>query len=206
MRTGLLFLLLQVAAAVTYSSDNIIIAQLLGPSSVPLYAVPERLFSVITMTATMALSPLWPAYRESIVRGDVDWTRRTLVKSIKVATGYAATLSIPLVLLSPWIIHLWVRDAVQPPFALIAGLGLWKIVEASGLALAMFLNGAHVVKTQAIVASATAIVSITLEFILIRQIGVAGAVWATLIAFTMCALIPYSILAPRIIRQLGRAA
>ncbi|WP_211150548.1 lipopolysaccharide biosynthesis protein [Novosphingobium sp. HR1a] len=204
IRTGLLFLLLQVAAAITYNSDNVIIAQLLGSASVPLYAVPERLFSLITMTATMALSPLWPAYRESIARGDVEWARRTLMKSLKVAIGYAAVLAICLMILGPWIIRLWVGEAVKPPILLILGLGLWKIVEAGGLALGMFLNGAHVVKTQVVFTGLTAVVSITAEIILVKQIGVAGAVWGTFFAFSLFSILPYALLTPKLLRVIER--
>ncbi len=202
LRGGMLFLVLQVAAAVTYNSHNIIIAQILGASSVATFAVPERLFSLITMTASMALAPLWPAYRESIERGDSAWARQTLLRSIKVALGYAATLSIPLVFISPWIIHYWVAGAVRPPFALLLGLGLWKIAEAGGLALGMFLNGAHVIKPQVVFASVTAASSIALELFLVRKIGVAGSVWATLTAFTVFTIVPYAFITPRILRGL----
>lgn len=202
LRGGMLFLVLQVAAAVTYNSHNIIIAQILGASSVATFAVPERLFSLITMTASMALAPLWPAYRESIERGDSAWARQTLLRSLQVAIGYSAVLSIPLIFLSPWIIHHWVGGAVNPPFLLLLGLGIWKILEAGGLALGMFLNGAHEVKPQVVIATATAIVSIVTEIALVRVIGVSGAVIATLFAFTLCAVIPYTMLVPRILRKL----
>ncbi|MEO0061551.1 MAG: hypothetical protein RLZZ08_111 [Pseudomonadota bacterium] len=203
MRTGALFLVLQVAAAVTYNAHNVLIAQILGPETVAQFAVPERMFSMITMLASMALAPLWPAYREAIVRRDMDWMKRTLRRSIITAVLFAAALSIPLVALAPWILRWWVNGAVQAPFALIAGLGLWKIIEAAGLALAMFLNGAHVVKPQVIAASATAIVGITLEIVFLQWLGIAGSVWATIIAVLLFALLPYAILTPQIIRRVA---
>jgi O-antigen/teichoic acid export membrane protein len=206
MHAGLFFMILQIAAAVTYNAHNIVIAQLLGASVVPQYSVPDRLFALITMTATMALGPLWPAYRESITRGDVEWTRRTLRRSIRVAILYAGALSIPLVLFGPWIIQLWVGGAVQPPMMLIVGLGLWKVIEAGGLAFSMFLNGAHVIRLQAAAAAATALVSIVLEIMFVRSFGVAGTVWATMIAFVLFSIVPYALLAPRIMRSLKSAA
>lgn len=200
-RTGVLFLVLQIAAAVMYNAHSIIIAQLLGAASVPAYAVPERLFSLVTMIATMALTPLWPAYREAIVRGDADWARRTLTRSILVAAAYTGALSLPLVALSPWIIRHWVDGAVAPPFMLLLGLGLWKIAEIVGVALAMFLNGAHAVKPQVVISLTAAAIAVALEIALVRAFGVAGAPWATLIAFVGAALVPYAILTPRILKR-----
>lgn len=204
LRTGLLFLLLQVAGAMMFNSHNVIIAQILGAASVPLFAVPDRLFSLVTMTVTMALTPLWPAYRESIERGDSEWAQRTLKRSLVVAVTYAASLAVPLIFISPWILHYWVGRGVRPPFALLLGLGIWKIFEAGGLALGMFLNGAHVIKPQVIFTGATAIASITLELFLVRTIGVAGSVWATLIAFSVLTLVPYAFLTPKILRELSK--
>lgn len=204
-RTGALFFLLQIAASISYNAHNLIIAQILGVSAVAQYAVPDRLFSFITMAVTMALTPLWPAYRESLMRGDIEWMRRTLYRSIRVAVGSAAVLSTILVVAAPWLIQLWVGGAVKPPFFLILGLGLWKVVEAVGLCLAMFLNGAHVVKPQLIFTTLTAATSIALEIYLVRTIGVSGSVWATLTAFVAFALIPYAILTPRIMDNVARS-
>ena len=206
MRTGLLFLLLQVAAAITYNSTSIVIAQLLGAKAVAAYAVPERLFSLITMIVSMALQPLWPAYREAIVRGDTAWVRRTLRQSLIVAIGTATALSVPLMLLTPTILHYWVGNAIAPPLLLIVGFGVWKIIEAGGLALAMFLNGAHVVATQVVVSAATALISIGLTVIFIRTIGIGGAIWGTIIAFSVCVIGPYVVLVPTLLKRMTRGA
>ena len=70
VKTGLLFLVLQITGALLLTSDNIILAQMLGPEAVAGYSIPEKLFSLISTTTAMALSPLWPAYSEAIARGD----------------------------------------------------------------------------------------------------------------------------------------
>ena len=202
MEAGLLFFALQVAAAASYNSQPVIIAQILGAQAVPQYSVPERLFSLIGMTVTMALGPLWPAYREAITRGDVDWTRRMLRRSITSAVGYAAMLAIPLVIVSPFLIRLWVGHAVTPPILLLIALGVWKIVEAGGIALSMFLNGAHIIGSQVWAAISTAIFTVGLAIFLVYTIGVAGAVWAMILAFLLFSVLPYSVLVPRVIRSL----
>ena len=78
-----------------------------------------------------------------------------------------------------------------PPALLLLSFGVWKVVEASGNALAMFLNGIRIVKTQVTVAIATAIVALGMKIFLVNTIGISGVNWATIFAFCLCALIPY---------------
>jgi O-antigen/teichoic acid export membrane protein len=75
---GFLFLVLQVANAIVYSSDNIIIARVLGPEAVTNYAVPSRLFIIVPNMLYMVLAPLWPAYGEANARGDDSWVPHRL--------------------------------------------------------------------------------------------------------------------------------
>lgn len=200
MHAGLLFLMLQVAAALTYSSASVIIAQMLGAAEVATYAVPERLFGIVTLVTSMALQPLWPAYREAIVRGDSAWVRRTLRTSLIVSILVASSMSLPLVLLMPTIMHYWLGSAVvSPPLPLIIGFGVWKVIEAGGISLAMFLNGAHIVAAQAVLATLTAIVSILSTIALVHYVGMSGSIWGVVIAFTLCSALPYSFMVSRFI-------
>ena len=205
LRTGVLFLVLQVVAAVTYASDNLIIAHLLGAPAVADYAVPERMFSLITMVLAMVLAPLWPAYGEAIARGDVEWVRRTLRRSVTIAVSLSALVSAALVMLGPWLIHAWVGTAVLPSLLLLVGLAAWKTVEAGGSALAVFLNGAHVVRLQVVMAIATAASALPLKIYLVNNIGVAGAVWATVVCYSLLTALPTLVLLPRLVRRLTTA-
>lgn len=199
--TGALFFVLQVTVAVAYTSDSLVIAQLLGASAVADYAVPEKMFGLITLALAMVLQPLWPAYGEAIARGDHAWVRRTLKRSVLMALGLAALASLVLVLAGPTLLRLWVGQAVVPPLMLFVALAVWKVVEAGGNAVAVYLNGAHVIGLQVVVAIAVAICALSLKFWLIPIYGVAGAVWATVVAYLVFAAVPYAICLPRIIRE-----
>jgi O-antigen/teichoic acid export membrane protein len=151
----------------------------------------------------MVLAPLWPAYGEAIARGDEQWVRRTLKRSLIMAVGIAAVLSALLVLFGDRIISVWVGHAVNPPLALLMGLGVWKVIEAGGNALAVFLNGAHVVRLQVILALITAVTSIVLKVVLVREIGAAGVVWASAIAFVSCTAIPTAFFMRKVLQGIG---
>ena len=182
-RMGLLFFGLQIAVAVTFTSDNIVIAQILGAEAVTDYAIPEKMFSLIGVIASMALFPLWPAYGEAIARGDRNWVRATLLRSLVAAIGITAVLSLILIIFGTRLITLWIGPVVEAPFMLLVGLGLWRVIEAGGNAVAMFLNGASVVQFQLILAASLAILAIVLKVILVTHLGISGVVWATILAY-----------------------
>ena len=92
LKLGLLFFVLQCAFALSYTSDNIVIAQILGAAAVAAYAVPQKLFSVVSLGIGMATGPLWPAYGEAIARGDVAWVRRAFRGSLWLDPGACRAL------------------------------------------------------------------------------------------------------------------
>jgi O-antigen/teichoic acid export membrane protein len=201
-RTGSLFFVLQIAVAIAFTSDSIVIAQLLGASAVANYVVPEKLFGLIPLALGMVFAPLWPAYGEAIARGDSEWVSRTLKRSMLLCFSIAGAASILALAFGQTILRLWVGDAVMPSLSLLLALGLWKVMEAVGGALAMFLNGAQVIATQIAVAVSTAAAAIILKIILVPTLGVAGTVWATVVAYLVFTAIPYSFLLPQILISL----
>lgn len=202
MGIGLLFLLLQVVGALTYMSDNIIIAQTMGAAAVAQYSVPEKLFALISSFMALALAPLWPAYSEAIVQGDKDWVRRTLRKSLIISGGAAAVCSIVLVLAAPFLIDFWVGSAIKPTMFLLLGFGIWKIIESMGMALAMFLNGVRVVSFQVVVSILTAVAAVSFKIYFVGEIGVAGAIWATIICYAALTILPVIIFAKQIFSRM----
>jgi O-antigen/teichoic acid export membrane protein len=188
--TGTLFLILQLVASLTYASDGLIIAQLMGADAVAGYAVPQKLFSVIGTVLAMAMAPLWPAYGEAIARGDQAWVMKTLRQSLFVSVSVATVLASILVIFGPQILHVWVGNAVSVPFSLLVGFGVWKVVEAIGLPLAMFLNGSRIIGFQILIALATGVAAFALKLILIPRFGLVSVQVATVTSFVFCSVIP----------------
>jgi O-antigen/teichoic acid export membrane protein len=179
---GSLFFGLQIAMAVAFASDNLVIAHLLGAEVVTQYAVPEKLFGLIGVIVGIVLQPLWPAYGEAIARGDRRWVSDTLLRSLFASIGVTTVLSATLIVFGPWIISVWTGPTVVPSFALLLGLGIWKVIEAGGNAVSMFLNGANVIRFQLVLAALMASLAVVLKIFLVTRVGLAGVVWATVIA------------------------
>lgn len=196
-RRGFLFFLLQVSAAVAFSSDNLVAAAVLGPAAVAEYSVVAKLFSFVPLLLAMLLNPLWPAYGEAIAGGDLAWVRRTLRRSLLVSVGAACLAALILTLFGRLFIRIWVGPEVVPSFGLLAGMGLWVILWSAGTALAMFLNAANILLLQTVLGLIMTAVSIPLKVWLSSRFGIAGIIWGTVIAYGFIALIPLIFSLPR---------
>jgi O-antigen/teichoic acid export membrane protein len=199
LQLGGLFLALQIAMSLAYSSDNMVAAQVFGSATVTSYAVPMRLFSIAPMLMGMLQAPLWPAYGEAIARGDTIWVRRTLVRALVGTFASAAAVTLPLVLGGPWIIHMWVGDQVRTSMLLLTGMGIWAILSSTGTALGMYLNGANVLRFQVVTSLLMAVAALVLKVFLARAIGVAGIIWGTVIAYAIFVVIPSAVFVRRML-------
>jgi O-antigen/teichoic acid export membrane protein len=191
LHLGGLFFVLQLGGAVAFSSDNIVLARVLGPEAVAQYAVPCRLFSLVSMITSLIVAPLWPAYGEALERKDYQWIRSTLYRSILVVSGVSAVLSGALAVFGVRLIHLWVGPSINPSPLLLVGLGLWGMLLSVSTTIAMFLNGLSIVRFQVVIAFVGALANIVLSVYLTLRIGIPGVVYGSVISQIIVGIIPY---------------
>jgi O-antigen/teichoic acid export membrane protein len=206
LKTGFAFFVLQLSVAVAYQSDALIVSGVLGAAEVPQYAVPMRVFLVLQVGLLLVLSPLWPAYGESLARGDIAWAERTLRRSLAVCVAISVPSAVVLAFLAKPLIRLWVGSAVHPSTLLIVGLAAWTVVASFSSGLSMFLNGADLVGVQALLACLMAVANLALSILLTRAIGVSGVVWGSLVAQLLFVLIPLALLSTRLLARLRSRA
>ena len=203
LRTGLLYVVLQLAAAFAYASDNLVIARALGADAVPALAVPAKLFALLMLPVSLLVTPLWPAYGEAKARGDSTWVVRTLRRSVWASVTVAAGGGLVLVAFGGWIVRLWTRGAVAPGLDVLVPLALWTCLSAWGAATAAFLNGIDRIREQALAAVALAAGAFSLKWVFVAPLGPGGVVWATIGAYVMFVLIPIGLVAWMAQRDLG---
>lgn len=197
---GFLFFVLQIVVAVNYSSDNLIIAHQYGAAAVSAYSVPDRLFALISLIVGFAVNPLWPAFAEAMSRGDVAWASKTLFRGTRIALLLALVSASAMVLAGPTILKLWVGSQIAVPLALLAGMALWRVVEATANAPSMFLNAIQAVRFQIAIAIVTALVSVILKIVLVRLYPVWVLPLITAGTYVVCAGIPIAIYLKRYLK------
>lgn len=206
LRAGFFFFVLQSSMVVAFSSDAIVVAQLIGPDAVAQYGVASRLFAIPLGAIALVLAPLWPAYGQAIAQGDMAWVHQTIRRTVTAAAVVTTIAAATLVVVAPWLVRLWVGGAVELPGALILGFGAWIAMSAVGTAVAMFLNGAGEIRLQAFFAVCMAAANITLSIALTARFGVAGVIWGTVVSYAGLTLLPMAYYAPRVLSALNHRA
>ncbi len=178
---GVRFFLIQISSIVIFSTDNMIIAQLLGPAEVPAYAVAHKYFGLVTAVFAIVSAPFWSAYTEAYVNGDLAWIYATNNKLIKAWSGLVF-VSLLMLAISSWFYRLWVPE-IEVPFLLSVMMCIYVNILAWGNIFVVFINGVGKIQLQLIVGIVSTLINIPLSYFFAETLGlgVAGVIMATII-------------------------
>ena len=141
-----------------------------------------------------------------MTRGDGVWVRRTLVRTLLLTLLLTIMPTAVLVVWGKQIIGLWVGDAVTPSYWLLGGLGVWTMLSGLGATVAIFLNGASILRFQAVCAILMAASALLLEILFSRAWGVEAVPWALVLAYTVFSVIPIVIYVPMLLKRMALGA
>jgi O-antigen/teichoic acid export membrane protein len=82
---GVKFFVIQIASIVMFTTSNIIITQVLGPSQVAIYNVAFKYFQVPVMLYGIIMTPIWSAVTDAYVKKDFIWLKNTLNQLNKIS-------------------------------------------------------------------------------------------------------------------------
>lgn len=205
LRLGALFTVLQLAGALAYASDNVVIARSLGAEAVPGLAVPAKLFALLSIPVAMVTGALWPAYGEARARGDHEWMRRTLRRSIQSSVLLSIAGGAVLLAVGPPLLRLWTRGSVNAKADVLVPLAIWTCLSVWGQVVAAYLNGVGQIRAQTIAAVLMASSAYGLKLALVTRLGPGGVVWATVVAYVLFAFLPLSWVVRGVLRSTGHA-
>jgi len=183
---GVKFFILQIAAIVIFSTDNMIITQILGPAEVTPYNIAFKYFGIPIMVFTIIITPYWSAFTDAITKNDIKWIRNSINKLIKiwllVVVGVIVLLAI-----SKNFYLMWVGDKVYIPFLLSAFMGLYAIIVTWNYIFAYFVNGAGKIKLQMYNGIIEMIINVPISIFFAKNLnmGSAGVILGTCITLTM---------------------
>lgn len=192
LKTGSLFLILQVGTMIGWGSDSLLLAGFAGASEVAAFAVVQRLFMFASQPVAVLNAPLWAAYADGLARDDRGFLRQTLRRSALWSVIGGAALSLALATVGPWMIPLWTQGAVQVPWILLALFAAWTMLEVGGIAFGTYLNGAGIVREQVAVVLIFCAVALPLKIFAVANAGAPGLVAATIVAYLFIVVGLYS--------------
>ena len=184
------YLALQLIFVATYAVDTLIVARRLGAADASSYALAERLFSIVAVAISVVSGPLWAAYGEALGSGDHAWARRSLKLSLRRIALVGSLLSAGLLLLFGPLVALFGSGALKVPLGLALAMAVWRVVEAVGGMLGVYLFATRATRVVVFTGIATAAVSLTLKTQLVERLGPVALPAITTLTFLFFSVLP----------------
>jgi len=187
---GVRFFFLQIVGVLQFGVQNVLISHLIGPSSVASYNVAFKYFSLIIMFYSTAMLPLWTAFTEAFVKGDMVWIRSTVRNVLKIWSAVALLCALMLVV-SPVVYRKWVGDAVKIEFLLSLVVAVYVLLNTWGTVFTLFVNSIGKIKLQITVASFAALANVPVAIVLVKYFGMGstGIVLSTVLCMAPAAIV-----------------
>jgi len=196
MGIGLQFFIVQVAALVIFQTNNIVIAQVCGPDSVTVYNIAFKYFGVISMIFMIIMNPFWSAYTEAFVRGDKEWMITTF-KKLKKIWLLLAILGFVLLILSKYLLRLWIGNKVQIPMTVSISMLLYFLIFTLLNLYIYIINGIGKIRLQLVFNVILAIINLPLIIVLGHWYGLTGIIIGNVLT-----IIPHAIYSPVQLKKL----
>ncbi|MBL4585509.1 MAG: polysaccharide biosynthesis C-terminal domain-containing protein [Flavobacteriales bacterium] len=182
MNIGGRFFILQIAAVVLYSTDNMIIAHLFSPAQVTPYHIAAQYFGIALIGFSIIISPLWSAATDAYAQNDMRWIRNTVAKLYKVWMLTAVGLGL-LLTVSAWVYDLWLSGTVVIPFALSAVWAIFVATQTFSMIFVQVINGMGKIRLPMIIGVSSAVLNVPLSIFFARNMGmgIVGVITATLV-------------------------
>jgi len=180
MGLGSQFFLIQIASIILFTTDNMIITQIFSPAEVTPYNIAHKYFHMIPIIFGIITTPLWSAFTDAYTRGELDWIRRAIKKSLLIWLGLAGVVVVML-LGANFFYDLWVGDKVQVPFDLSMAMAFFTLLTTLNSIFVTFINGVGKLRLQIYTAIFSIVANIPLSYLfaVTLNMGLAGVILAT---------------------------
>lgn len=187
---GVKFFIIQITGIVIFSTDNIIITQLLGPKFVAVYNIPFVIFNNIGMLANIVMMPIYSSYTEAYSKGNLDWIKTKVIMLSKLVIPFTLFICI-VVFLFPTILKIWIGDSIQVPEYLPLLIGLYSIVTVWNNIFSYVLGGIGKINLGMYITISQGILNIPLSIYFTKYCGMGlnGVIISNIICLGISAFI-----------------
>jgi len=186
---GIKFFVIQIAALIIFTTDNMIITQVLGPEHVTPYQILFKLFNVFLIASSVILTPIWSAFTDAYTKNDYNWMKNILKKLI--------LLMIPLVVgivivgyFSNEIIKIWLGESLNLSGSFIILMSIMIVIRIWSNIFAYISNGISRMKVQFYTSIIAAIINIPLSIYFAKYLnmGNKGVVLGSIFSLSLFAV------------------
>jgi O-antigen/teichoic acid export membrane protein len=190
MGLSLVFFGIQLCMIVIFTTDNLIISKLLGPSEVTNYDVVYKLFYVAITISVIAQDPFWALYTDAFQKKDFEWIKKT-IRRLNIMFVAFVFIIIGLFFLSKPLIKIWIQRDLQISTSLILFMSLFVLIRVYGTIYMTFLNSIGKVKVQLWLYIFGAIINIPVSIYFVRtfDLGSSGVILGTIFSILSLSIV-----------------
>ena len=187
---SLAFFCIQLCMIVIFTTDNLIITNLIGPTEVTNYDIVYKLFQVIITLSVIVQDPLWALYTDAYQKKDYKWIKQTLNRLNKLFL-LLIFIVVGLFFLSKPIIKFWIQRELFLSNELLLFMSLFVLIRVYGSIYMHFLNAIGKIKLQVWLYVFGAIVNIPISILFVKyfDLGSSGVILGTIFSILSLSII-----------------
>lgn len=180
---GFKFFLIQIAVIVIFSTDNLIIARILGAEDVTIYNIAYKYFNIITFGFAIIMTPMWAAYTKAYSLENTGWIKKSTGKLVKLWFAIVV-VTLLMILFANTFYSVWIGNSIKIPMVLNLFMGLFIIISTWNNIFVYFINSTGKITFQLYTSIIAAAVNIPVSIYLARDVGmgVSGVILGTCIS------------------------
>jgi O-antigen/teichoic acid export membrane protein len=187
---GIKFFIIQLCGIILFSTDNLIIANVINIESVTIYNILSKIFDAINSIFSVLLISVWSNITHAYSQNDIKWIKNTISKLKK----YLIIMIIVVFWISIFfsdIVSLWLKQSLNFPTQLIIVFAVYTILAGWNGIYVNIINGIGNIDLQLYIALLSALINIPLSIFLAVNLdmGITGVKLATLICIGLTSII-----------------
>ena len=190
---GIKFFVVQIAALILFTTDNLIISHFIGPAEVTSYSIVNKLFSIGTALFTMLVAPYWSRTAAAKAEDNYAMIKKSIYSMYKLMALGIVGVIVLVVIFHP-LASIWLQKDLHYPEGLISLMGVYAIIFMWNAIYSQIANGLSLMNVLVPVAIIQGIINIPLSLLFLLQfhMGVVGVLLGTVCATLVSAIItPY---------------
>jgi len=194
------FFLIQIAGAVVFSSDNVVLSHFLGPAQVTPYSVTWRVVGMTAVMQGLFFPALWPAYAEAYARGDYAWVRRAFRITFRGTMALNLVFAALLLAVGRTVIRWWAGPSAVPSLSLLGAMALWAIISGAMTVESCLLAAVNRTREQGVLSVVAAGLNLGLSIVLVQRVGPLGVIVGTILSYLIVLVVPQSLMVRSVLK------
>jgi O-antigen/teichoic acid export membrane protein len=186
-----MFFVIQIAFAIGWGSNQIILSSMIGPAEAASFSVLQRMFMIVQVALTILNLPLWAMYADAYAHLEIAFIRSLLKRSMAMTLLFSLLGVLVLILFQKMLVLFLSGDRIAIPQLTVVLMALWTVIEVCGISFSMYLNGVGRIRPQAVIGVVHTIVVVPAKILGVHFFGLNGLVTATIVCYIVFAAVPY---------------